>query len=311
MGGSSHTTNNTSGPGGGANSQRIDGYEQPNVVAGLSQHTNIATPVASLGLPSGKSQLTNTTSSSSTAKQFLTGRVRSRSKTDAQSVSDKSLFSRIFSKKSKKPMGTLITTTTKSIDLDGNKKRSPLVNKTSLTANEPRSKIDEENECSYGGDDDDERNVSTGGSLSDTEHHDEDYDEHTDLTSNKTRGGSRTNSGKNTNAPSNVLSLPSSDSQYYASMSSAPTGFSISYHKRTTKGNDDLRLQAALGRLQQQNKKGAANSSSGASQLMVCETFILSSFFSKKFFLFFFFFSLCVFPFIVSAVLCGDLSHFV
>jgi hypothetical protein len=273
VGGFSPTTNNTSGPGGGGTkNERLDGFEQNNVVAALSQHTNTATPVATLTLPSGKSQLVNTSSSSSSsAKQFLTRRVRSRSKTDAQSVSDKSLFSRIFSKKSKKPMGTLITT--KSIDLDINKKRTNPVNKTSLPANDPRSTIDEEEEYDYG--DDDERNISTG-SLSDTDHLDEeDNDVNTSRSSNTTRGGSRTNSGsgKNANAAPNVLSLPTSDSQYYASMSSAPTGFSISYHKRTAKNNDNLRIQAALGRLQQQNKKGAATTSSGASQLMVCQIF--------------------------------------
>lgn len=87
------------------------------------------------------------------------------------------------------------------------------------------------------------------------------------------RGGSRNNSGngKNSSAGPNVLLLPTSDSQYYASMSSAPTGFSISYHKRMTKGNDDLRIQAALGRLQQQSKQGTA--SGGTSQLMVCHLY--------------------------------------
>jgi hypothetical protein len=54
-------------------------------------------------------------------------------------------------------------------------------------------------------------------------------------------------------------------------MSSAPTGFSISYHKRMSKGNDDLRIQAALGRLQQQSKQGTSNGGGGTSQLLVCQ----------------------------------------
>jgi hypothetical protein len=77
-------------------------------------------------------------------------------------------------------------------------------------------------------------------------------------------------------------------------MSSAPTGFSISYHKRMTKGNDNLRIQAAIGRLQQQNKKGTADS--GASQLMVCQTLLYLFSSMAFFFLSVFFrslFSLC------------------
>jgi hypothetical protein len=197
-------------------------------------------PVASLGLPTGKSQLTG----SSSKKQSLSRRVRSRSKTDTQSVTDKSLFSRIFSKKSKKPTGTLITTTTKSIDLDLNDKEQNLINKLSLMPSEPRSTIDEE-EYDYG---------------------DDDVLDETDTLDIGKRMKSVTD--KTLKASRNPPGLPTSDSQYYASMSSAPTGFSISYHKRMTKGNDDLRLQAALVRLQQQSKKGTADG--GASQLMVC-----------------------------------------
>ncbi|CAF1577689.1 unnamed protein product, partial [Adineta ricciae] len=133
-----------------------------------------------------------------------------------------------------------------------------------LTTNYPNSNT-------YEDDDDDEldeRTASTG-SLSDSEQRN-----HKDgringvRSSNTTRGGSRVNSGsgKNTSAGPNALALPTSDSQYYASLSSAPTGFSISYHKRMTKGNDDLRIQAALGRLQQQSKQGTANG--GTSQLL-------------------------------------------
>ncbi|CAF1251717.1 unnamed protein product, partial [Adineta ricciae] len=133
-----------------------------------------------------------------------------------------------------------------------------------LTTNYPNSNT-------YEDDDDDEldeRTASTG-SLSDSEQRN-----HKDgringvRSSNTTRGGSRVNSGsgKNTSAGPNALALPTSDSQYYASLSSAPTGFSISYHKRMTKGNDDLRIQAALGRLQQQSKQGTA--SGGTSQLL-------------------------------------------
>jgi len=260
-------TNNTSGPGGGnaANNEIADDSEQPNVVAALGLHTNAAIPVASLGLPSGKSQLTNTnsTASSSAEKQSLTRRVRSRSKTDTQSVTDKSLFSRIFSKKSKKPMGTLISTTTKSIDLDINNKGPNFGNKLSLITSEPRSTIDEE-EYDYGDDDVLEESNITIGSLS-----------------------GQSGIEKKYKAPPHSSSLPTSDSQYYASMSSAPTGFSISYHKRMTKGNDDLRLQAALGRLQQQNKKG--NPSGGTSQLMVCHTLLY------LFLAWYFFFFLSVF----------------
>ncbi len=264
----SNSTNNTSGPGGGTNGTN-DVYEHSNVVATLSQHASAAMPVASLALPPNKPQSTNTNSTSSSAKQFLIRRVRSRSKSDPQSVPDKSLFSRFFPKRTKKPLPTLLTTTTKSIDTHTNytnQKKRQNINNNLLTTDYQREEDDD--------DELDERTISTG-SLSDT-----DQQNHKDMrisgtrSSNITRGGSRTNSGngKNTSAGPNALSLPTSDSQYYASMSSAPTGFSISYHKRMTKGNDDLRLQAALGRLQQQNKKG--NPSGGTSELMVCHTFL-------------------------------------
>ncbi|CAF0891250.1 unnamed protein product [Adineta ricciae] len=262
--------NSTSGPGGGTNGTN-EISEHSNVVAALVQHTSTAMPVASLAVPTNKSQATNASSSSSStssaAKQFLIRRVRSRSKSDPQSVPDKSLFSRFFPKKTKKPLPTLLTTTTKSIETHSNstnyKKRSNVHNNL-LTTNYPNSNT-------YEDDDDDEldeRTASTG-SLSDSEQRN-----HKDgringvRSSNTTRGGSRVNSGsgKNTSAGPNALALPTSDSQYYASLSSAPTGFSISYHKRMTKGNDDLRIQAALGRLQQQSKQGTA--SGGTSQLL-------------------------------------------
>lgn len=265
--------NSTSGPGGGTNGTN-EISEHSNVVAALVQHTSTAMPVASLAVPTNKQQAasTNSSSSSSTssaAKQFLIRRVRSRSKSDPQSVPDKSLFSRFFPKKTKKPLPTLLTTTTKSIETHSNptnyKKRSN-VNNNLLTTNYPNSNT-------YEDDDDeelDERTASTG-SLSDS-----DQRNHKDgringvRSSNTTRGGSRVNSGsgKNTSAGPNALALPTSDSQYYASLSSAPTGFSISYHKRMTKGNDDLRIQAALGRLQQQSKQGTT--SGGTNQLLVC-----------------------------------------
>lgn len=237
-------------------------------------------PVAALVLPPNKIQLTNTnstppptttsssSSSSSAAKQFLIRRVRSRSKSDPQSVPDKSLFSRFFPKKTKKPLPTLLTTTTKNIDTHTNitnKKKRTNINNNLLTADYQREDDDD--------DELDERTVSTG-SLSDTDHQNH-KDERINGTrsSNITRGGSRANSGnsKNTSAGPNALSLPTSDSQYYASLSSAPTGFSISYHKRMSKGNDDLRIQAALGRLQQQSKQGTTTTNGGTNQLLVCQ----------------------------------------
>jgi hypothetical protein len=168
-------------------------------------------------------------------------------------------------------MGTLISTTTKSIDLDIHNKGPNFSNKLSLITSEPRSTIDEE-EYDYGDDDVLEESDITIGSLS-----------------------GQSGIEKKYKAPPHSSSLPTSDSQYYASMSSAPTGFSISYHKRMTKGNDDLRLQAALGRLQQQNKKG--NPSGGTSQLMVCHT-LFYLFLAWHFFL-----SFCVLPFIL-CLLC-------
>jgi hypothetical protein len=264
----SNPTNNTSGPGGGTNGTN-DVCEHSNVVATLSQHASAAMPVASLALPPNKPQSTNTNStlsSSSSAKQFLIRRVRSRSKSDPQSVPDKSLFSRFFPKKTKKPLPTLLTTTTKSIDTHTNytnQKKRQTINNNLLTTDYQREEDDD--------DELDERTISTG-SLSDTDQrNNKDMRIIGTQSSNTTRGGSRTNSGngKNSSAGPNALSLPTSDSQYYASMSSAPTGFSISYHKRMSKGNDDLRIQAALGRLQQQNKQGTANNG-GTSQLMVC-----------------------------------------
>ncbi|CAF1504711.1 unnamed protein product [Adineta steineri] len=265
----SHTTNNTSGPGGGsANNEINDGSTQPDVVAALAQHASAALPVASLDLPSGKSQLitTNSTTSSSSTKQAHSQRARSQSKTDTQSVTDKSLFSRIFSKKSKKPLGSLITTTTKSIDLDTTKTRPKTFNK-SLQIRTQRSIINEQDEYGYSNDDQlRDSNVSTG-SLSDTDQFDDEISPNRSY--NTTRAGSRTNSGtgKKSNVGGNSMLIPTSDSQYYASMSSAPAGFSISYHKRMGKGNDDLRIQAALSRLQQQqqNKKGVDG---GTNQLM-------------------------------------------
>ena len=244
----SQNTNNTSGPGGGgsANNEATRDSEQPNVVAALSLHTNTATPVASLGTASsGKSQ--------STAKEFLTRRVRSRSKTDAESVTEKSLFSKIFSKKSKKPTKSLITTTTNSIELDVNSKGVNIINKSSLTNKEPRSTIDEE-EYDYDYDDALEQSNMSIGFLSDTD--------------NRNKNGTQAT----TRVRPAPIKLPQSDSQYYASMSSAPTGFSISYHKRMTKGNDDLRLQTAINR-----HKGVAGD--GANQLMVGSVSYMKHFF--------------------------------
>ena len=265
-----HPINNTSGIDGGTNGTD-DICEHPNVVAALSQHASAAIPVASLVLPTtNKTQTTNTNSTSSAAKQFLIRRVRSRSKSDPQSVPDKSLFSRFFPKKSKKPLPTLLTTNTKSIDTHSNstnhKKRQDL-DPNLLTINYKHSNTYEE----YDEDELDERTVSTG-SLSDTDNQNlKDNRLIGTRSSNVTRGSSRTNSGngKNSSAGPNALSLPTSDSQYYASMSSAPTGFSISYHKRMSKGNDDLRIQAALGRLQQASKARTATCE-GTNQLMVC-----------------------------------------
>lgn len=266
--------NNSSGPGGGSASAATDGnngthdiVESPNVVAALSPHASAAIPIASLVLPASRPvPTTNPTPSSLSAKQFLIRRVRSRSKSDPQSVPDKSLFSRFFPKRTKKPLGSLLTATTKSIEAPGDlhhqqKKRSKVTSNL-LTATYQAEDDDDEF---------DERVISTG-SLSDT---DQQTSNDTRITSSQsstgTRAGSRTNSGnaRNISAGPNILTLPTSDSQYYASMSSAPRGFSISYHKRMSKGADDLRIQAAFGRIQQQSKQ---NVSTGASQLLVRRT---------------------------------------
>lgn len=210
--------------------------------ASVVLHGSPTTPIASLTIPSGKSQ---TTSSSTSAKEFLTRRVRSRSKTDTQPVPDKSLFSKIFSKKSKKPLGTLITTTTNSIDFNSDTKRTYLTNKSSLTNEEAHSTIDEYEE-EYGDDDTLEQSVLSAGSMSDIDNR----------------------SKKKSRPRLDPIKLPQSDSQYYASMSSAPKGFSISYHKRMTKGNDNIRLQqTAFGRPPKGNGTGGGD---GANQLKVC-----------------------------------------
>lgn len=234
---SSPTNNDTSGPGGGktiANSELSANIDSGNVAAAtLVLHANSTTPITSLTIPSGKSQSTS-------AKEFLTRRVRSRSKTDAQTVPDKSLFSKIFSKKSKKPLGTLITTTTNSIDINSDSKRTYLINKSSLTNEEAHSTIDEDEE-EYG---DDDALEQSAGSLSDID--------------NRTK--------KKSKPRPDPIKLPQSDWQYYASMSSAPKGFSISYHKCMTKGNDNIRLQqAAFGR----PAKGSGTGGDGANQLKV------------------------------------------
>ncbi|CAF1523085.1 unnamed protein product [Rotaria sordida] len=264
----SNPTNNTTGPGGGTNG-REDISEHSNIVAALSQHASAAMPVASLALlpPPQKIQSTNINSTTLTAKQLF-GRVRSRSKSDPQSVPDKSLFSKFFPKKTKKPLPTLLTTTTRAMEnqtnINSNKKRQNINHNNLLTTNYQRSN-------NYEDDDDelDERTASAG-SLSDNDRQNNKHDRiSSNRSSNTVRGGSRTSSGsgKYISAGPNALSLPTSDSQYYASMSSAPTGFSISYHKRMSKGNDELRLQTTLSRLQQQSKQGTTTSG-GASQLL-------------------------------------------
>ena len=228
-------------------------------------------PVVSVTPPTKKSeanQSSSTSSSSSSAKQFFTRRVRSQSKTDSQSVTDKSLFSKFFPKRSKKNMAPLLTTTTKSMSLDTKSNRAPLTNQASLSTYETQSTIDEEEEIGNDDDDDDlEHRPTSTVSLSDDENNDHSNKQTISNTqsSNSSRNGSRTNSGnsKISATGSNMMTIPTSDSQYYASLASAPKGFSISYHKCMTKGNDNLRKQAALGRLQQQNKQP------GASELMV------------------------------------------
>lgn len=254
----SYSTNtNTSGDSGGGGNSSIQDSTQPNVVAALAQHTTTATShLPSPAAATNRSPLTqaNSVDTPTLSKQSFSRRVRSRSKTDNQSISDKSLFSRIFSKKSsKKPRGTLITTTTNSIDMDVNSQRVNLINKTSLTPSQHETTIDEENEYNpddYDYDDDNilDESMNSINVLSDSD--------------NRTKNSTGTKS-----KPPYKSVLPASDSQYYASMSSAPTGFSISYHKHTTKGPNDLRIQAALTRLQQQSKK--TTTSGGSAQLMV------------------------------------------
>ncbi|CAF0987908.1 unnamed protein product, partial [Didymodactylos carnosus] len=79
---------------------------QGTVVATLSSHAAtkpasslINTPVPTIILPKNDTVNSNRTSLS---KHFLMRRVRSRSKSDPQSVPDKSLFSRLFTKKSRR-----------------------------------------------------------------------------------------------------------------------------------------------------------------------------------------------------------------
>ena len=273
----SSSASNSTGPGGGggtaaANKQASDLCEQTNVVATLASHTSTATPIASLVLPPpGKSHLMNASpsvssspSSSSAAKRFLIQRVRSQSRSDAQSVPDKSLFSRFFPKKSKKTSGSLLATSAaKSIDLDISHPRAHLMHQSSLSSNDPRLPVDEFDED----DEFDERIISTG-SLSDHHRLKEDGI-HATRSSTTSRPGSRTNSGSEKPSAShrNPSNLLGSDSAYYVSMSSAPKGISISYHKCLNRGNDNLRKQAVLGRFQQQSKEAE-----GANPLMVCST---------------------------------------
>ena len=259
----SNPTNNTSGPSGGTNSVN----DHSNVVAALSQHASAAIPVASLALPSIKPQSTNPSSTSSAAKQFFIRRVRSRSKSDQQSLPDKSLFSRFFPKRTKKPLPILLTTSMKAIEthtgMNGTTQRQNVNNDLLTTSNQSTNNYDDDE---Y----DDERIGSTG-SLSDNGHQTL-KDDRIDGTesSHTTRDSTKANisSGKGTGTGPNSL-LPTSDSQYYASMSSAPKGFSISYHKHMTTDNNELRTQDALTRLQQQNKERTA-ASCGTSQLLVC-----------------------------------------
>lgn len=274
----SNSTNNTSGPGGGATNGNSDLCEHSNVVATLSQHASAAAPVASLVIPTTNTKVSPTSSASSSAKEFFIRRVRSRSKSDTQSVPDKSLFSRFFPKKTKKPLLTT-TTTTKIIDTNTNPTKKRTNNNHYLTTNYSNALVDQEDFD----DDIDDRTVSTG-SLSDTDqqHHKDERIMPGTRSSTATRNHSRTNSGNNksSTAGPNALALPTSDSQYYASLSAAPKGYSISYHKRMTNRNDDLRIQAALGRIQQQNKQATSNGCGGTSQLMVR----LSGIYREKFF---------------------------
>jgi hypothetical protein len=64
-----------------------------------------------------------------------------------------------------------------------------------------------------------------------------------------------------------------------------------------SKGNDDLRIQAALGRLQQQSKQGTANGGGGGtSQLMVCQ-FLSKNFFPRVLACFYSFIHRCIVEF--------------
>lgn len=242
----SPTNNDTSGPGGGnkttGNSEVSQNADSSNVAAAVGLHVNSTTPTAS----SGKSPLT---------KEFLTRRVRSRSKTDTQSVPDKSLFSKFFSKKSKKPLGTLITTTTNSIDLNPHPKRSYLTNQSSLTNDEAHSTIDEAEqedveEDEYAEYETVEQSILSSGSMSDIS------------------APTKSTSGIKSKVRPSPVKLPQSDQRYYASMTSAPKGFAISYHKCMTKGNNNIRLQQQ----QQQDPFGRSQKgvSDGANQLKVC-----------------------------------------
>jgi hypothetical protein len=275
----SYSTNNTSGPGGGSydantNTGLVNADEQhANVVAALSQHASAAMPVASLVMSPVRSSapINNNPvpSTSSSAKQFLIRRVRSRSRSDPQSLPDKSLFSRFFPKKTKKPLPTLITTTTKSIDTSNNehrsKKHSTIHSHFLTTSYQGSNGIGDDEDDD---DDFDERMTSTG-SLSDTDHRNaQTIHVGGSHSSTVTRSGSRTNSGngRTTSAGPCALTLPTSDSQYYASMASAPKGFSISYHRCMTKGSDNLLMKATLGRFQQQTQQKIPG---GTSQLLV------------------------------------------
>lgn len=263
---SKSTTNSTGIPTNNNGSPSTD--EHTNVVATLSQHASAAMPVATLHVSPNRAPLTTNANAvnmqpASSAKQFLIRRVRSRSKSDPQSVPEKSLFSRFFPKKLKKPLPALITTSSKSID--PGQHLSPNGNN-SMTPNGTRRST----EAVYDVEDDefDERIISTS-SLSDTDHQQHSKENETDKSQslNPSRNGTRTNSGngRNTTAGPNVLTLPTSDSEYYASMTAAPKGFSISYHRRANKEPNDLRIQAALTRLQ----KTKQSNMTGVNQLQV------------------------------------------
>ena len=282
MGVLSQSTTNSPGPINSGNGN-ITNDDHTNVVATLSQHASAAMPVASLAVSPNRSPLTTNSNAINTiplsTKQFLIRRVRSRSKSDPEAVPEKSLFSRFFPKKTKKPLPTLITTSSKSIDRSIN---SDPNNKDSKMLTSPRRSVhggyDEEE------DEFDERVISTN-SLSDTDQqHSKENRTIPSQSSTVSRAGIRTTSGNNrySTAGPNALSLPSSDSQYYASMTSAPTGFSISYHKCMSRGGDDLRIQATLGRMQKNRQTGTG----AANQLLVScmvEILFVSSFYQGTF----------------------------